>query len=552
MNSYPRRSFLQGTAAAFAAALLHNQSVVRALAQAGSQQKPNIVLILSDDVGYGDLGCYGAGLPRTPHIDGLAARGLRLTDAHSDASVCTPSRYAILSGMYAWRRRDAQILPGDAALLFADHQTTLPSLLKQAGYATGCVGKWHMGLGRGDIDWNKEITPGPREVGFDYSFIIPATADRVPCVYVENGRVVGLDPNDPIHVSYTKIVGDDPTGADAPYLLKMKPSFGHDGTIVDGVSRIGFMTGGQKARWVDERMAPTLAAKATAFIDAHAGHPFFLYLATSDIHVPRMPNEQFAAKSLCGVRCDVIEQLDWTVGQVLEKLERHKLLDNTLILFTSDNGPVVDDGYADGSVEALHGHTPAGALRGGKYTLYEGGTRIPFITFWKGHIEAGVSNALISQTDLLASLSALAGESLPPGSHFDSQNMLPVLLGRSEQGRETLLEADVFQRVAIRHGRWKLLDMEKPGTDGATETAPAGVARYELYDLLTDPGETANVAAEHPDVVKELMARARADSQRRVDLGPVNTTRAVGVAIENWARQSRARRLWRAHRRGRE
>jgi arylsulfatase A-like enzyme len=505
VKSYPRRSFLQGTAAALAAAFLHNQAVTRAFAEAGSQQKPNIVLILSDDVGYGDIGCYGAKLPRTPHIDGLAQRGRRFTDAHSDASVCTPSRYAILSGMYAWRRQDAQILPGDAALLFADHQTTLPSLLQQAGYKTGCVGKWHMGLGRGEIDWNKEIAPGPREVGFNYSFILPATADRVPCVYIENQRVVGLDPHDPIRVDYKKLVGDDPTGQDAPYLLKMKLSHDHDGTIVDGVSRIGFMTGGQKARWVDENMAATLAGKATAFIDESHEHPFFLYLATSDIHVPRMPNERFAAKSQCGVRCDVIEQLDWTVGQVLEALQRHKILDNTLIVFTSDNGPVVDDGYADGSVEALHGHTPSGVLRGGKYELYEGGTRVPFIAYWRNRISTGVSNALISQTDLLASLAALAGVTVPTHTAVDSQNMLPVLTGQSESGRDVLIEADVFQRTAIRRGRWKLLDLNKPDLGKAGAPPHLDEPNCELYDLLTDPGETMNVAAQHPDVVKALM-----------------------------------------------
>jgi len=500
VNSFPRRSFLKGTAAAFATVALHNEAVVRALAEAGSRQKPNIVLILSDDVGYGDVGCYGATLPRTPHIDGLAQCGRRFTDAHSDASVCTPSRYAILSGMYAWRRRDARILPGDAELLFKDHQTTLPSLLKQAGYKTGCVGKWHLGLGRGEIDWNKEIVPGAREVGFDYSFIIPATADRVPCVYVENDRVVGLDPKDPIRVDYKKLVGDDPTGRDEPYLLKMKLSAGHDGTIVDGVSRIGYMTGGEKARWVDERMAATLAQKACAFIDANREQPFFLYFTPSDIHVPRMPNGQFAGKSLCGVRCDVIEQLDWTVGQVLATLEKHKLMENTLVVFTSDNGPVVDDGYADGSVEALHGHTPAGHLRGGKYTLYEGGTRVPFIAYWRGHIPVGVSSALISQTDMLASLAMLAGVPLPQGQRFDSEDVLPALMGRSEHGRDILIEADVFQRNAIREGRWKLLDLDRPGRP----PLPPGKNR-ELYDLLTDPAETTDVAAQNPDVVKELM-----------------------------------------------
>ena len=507
MKQIPRRSFLKG--AACAAAAVHSHSAVRALAAAGTRQKPNIVFILSDDVGYGDIGCYGAMLPRTPHIDGLAHHGRRFTDAHSDASVCTPSRYALLSGMYAWRRRDAQILPGDAALLFADGQVTLPRLLQQAGYKTGCVGKWHMGLGRGAIDWNGEVAPGPRAVGFDYSFILPATADRVPCVYLENGRVVGLDPKDPITVSYKKLVGNEPTGRDQPYLLKMKLSEGHDGTIVDGVSRIGYMKGGKSARWVDEKMAATLAAKATSFIDAHQARPFFLYLATSDIHVPRMPNDRFAGRSECGVRCDVIEQLDWTVGQVLEALERHKLMENTLVIFSSDNGPVVDDGYADGSVEALHGHTPSGRLRGGKYSLYEGGTRVPFIVYWRGHVAEGVSDAVISQTDMLATLTALAGASLPQGQRFDSENVLPALMGGSSRGREILIEADVVQRTAIRAGRWKLLDLNKPGAGpGASGT------NCELYDLESDPGETANVAAQNPEAVKDLMAKLIAIRQR--------------------------------------
>jgi arylsulfatase A-like enzyme len=502
MASIPRRSFLKASASACAAALLHNHSVARALAASPAARKPNIVFILSDDVGYGDLGCYGATLPHTPHIDGLAQLGMRFTDGHSDASVCTPSRYAALTGMYAWRDRDARILPGDGALLFKDGQPTLASVLKQSGYRTGCVGKWHLGLGRGEIDWNGVIKPGPNEFGFDYSFIIPATADRVPCVYVENGRVVGLDPKDPIQVSYKKLVGDDPTGREEPYLLKMKLSDGHDGTIVDGVSRIGFMTGGNGARWVDENMAATLAEKASAFIDANYERPFFLYFTPSDIHVPHMPSEEFAGKSLCGVRCDAIEQLDWTVGQVLATLEKHKLMENTLIIFTSDNGPVVDDGYADGSEAALHGHKPAGMLRGGKYTLWEGGTRLPFISYWRGQIPVGVSSALISQTDMLATLSDLAGAPLPAGQRFDSEDVLPALLGKSQHGRDILVEADVFQRTAIREGRWKLLDMNKPGRPPVAERE-----RYVLYDLLTDPGETTDLAARETEIVQELMGK---------------------------------------------
>ena len=197
-----------------------------------------------------------------------------------------------------------------------------------------------------------------------------------------------------------------------------------------------------------------------------------------------MPNEQFAAKSQCGVRCDVIEQLDWTVGRVLATLEKHKLMENTLILFSSDNGPVVDDGYADGSVENLHGHTPSGRWRGGKYSLYEGGTRVPLIAFWRGHIPVGVSDAVVSQTDLLASMAALAGVALPDKQKFDSENVLPVLLGQSERGRDVLVEADVRQRTAIRVG-------------------PAG-KNCELYDIETDPGETTDVAGQHADVVAAL------------------------------------------------
>lgn len=462
---------------------------------------PNIVLILSDDIGYGDLSCYGAKAVKTPNIDKLAAGGLRFTDAHSVAATCTPSRYSLLTGAYSSRKDGVQILPGDASLLIDTTKPTMPSVLKKAGYATGCVGKWHVGLGHGKIDWNTKIQPGPQEVGFDYSFIIPATADRVPTVYVENEQVVGLDPNDPIQVSYTTKVGHDPTGHDDPELLKMKLSEGHDGTIVDGVSRIGFMSGGQKARWVDENMASTLADKAIHFIEQNHHHPFFLYFAPSDIHVPRMPNAKFAGTSTCGARCDVIEQLDWTAGQIMETLDRLKLQENTLVIFTSDNGPVVDDGYADGSVEHLDGHKPAGPYRGGKYSIYEGGTRIPLIASWPGHIKLGVSDALIGQVDLMRTFAAISNVPIAPDGAPDSINLLPVLLGYSNQGRDSLVEE--AQWLAIRKGQWKLIDRnERPGHQASHSNNKEPV--FELYDLSNDIGETKNLATERPEIVQEL------------------------------------------------
>ena len=375
-------------------------------------QPPNIVLIYADDLGYGDVGCYGATRIRTPNIDHLARQGLRFTDAHAPSSTCTPSRYALLTGEYAWRRKGTSVLPGDANLIIAPGRETLPAMLQRAGYATGIVGKWHLGLGVGNIDWNGTIKPGPLEIGFDESFIMAATGDRVPCVYIRGHHVVGLDPRDPIRASYGKPIGDEPTGAAHPELLKMKLTHGHDQTIINGISRIGFMAGGKAARWVDEDMADVYTREAVAFIERHASAPFFLELATHDIHMPRVPHARFAGSSECGVRGDVVQELDWCVGQVLETLDRLKLADRTLVLFSSDNGPVVDDGYADGAVHDLHGHRPAGPFRGGKYSLFEGGTRVPFLVRWPGRVRPGIADALVNQVDLLASLAALSGQTL--------------------------------------------------------------------------------------------------------------------------------------------
>jgi arylsulfatase A-like enzyme len=309
--------------------------------------RPNIILIYADDLGYGDVGCYGATRVKTPNIDRLAREGLRFTDGHSASATCTPSRYALLTGEYAWRKKGTGVLPGNATLIISPGSTTLPAVLKKAGYATGVVGKWHLGLGDREIDWNGEIKPGPLEVGFDYGFIIPATGDRVPCVYVENHRAFGLDPKDPIRVSYGQPVGDMPTGKASPDRLKLHPSHGHDQTIINGISRIGYMTGGTSALSVDEDMADVLTRQAKRFIDEHASVPFFLYFATHDIHVPRVPNARFTNKTEMGPRGAVIAQLDWCVGEILKTLDRRGLANDTLIIFTSDNGPVVDDGYKD-------------------------------------------------------------------------------------------------------------------------------------------------------------------------------------------------------------
>jgi len=484
-----------------------------------SAAPPNIVLIYIDDLGYGDVGCYGATAVKMPHIDRLAKEGLRFTDGHCGSATCTPSRYSLLTGEYAWRKPGTGILPGNAALIIPPGTPTLASTLKSAGYTTGVVGKWHLGLGTGDLDWNGPIKPGPLEIGFDYCFLIPATGDRVPCVYVENHNVVGLDPADPIRVSYGEKIGDDPTGRENPEQLKMKLSRGHDNTIVNGISRIGFMSGGKAARWVDEDMADTIAGKAVKFIEQHEKQPFFLFFSTHDIHVPRVPHARFAGTTPLGPRGDVIQQLDWCVGQVLAALDRLKLAENTLVLFSSDNGPVLDDGYADQAVEKLGDHQPAGPLRGGKYSLYEGGTRVPFIIRWPARIRPGASAALVSQLDLLASYAALTEQKLAADAAPDSINVLPALLGESPQGRDTLVEH--AGGLALRKGNWKYIAgggaAGKKGKQSKADNKKAP-AEPELYDLTADLGESKNVIAAQPEVARELAAllqKVRTDGRSR-------------------------------------
>jgi arylsulfatase A-like enzyme len=465
---------------------------------AAGTDRPNIVLILADDLGFGDTGCYGATRIPTPNVDRLGQQGLRFTDAHATSATCTPSRYALITGEYPWRKRGTGILPGNAPLIIDPHRATVASLLKQAGYHTAVVGKWHLGLGGpGGADWNGEIKPGPNELGFDYSFIMAATGDRVPCVYIENHRVVGLDPKDPIQVSYGSPVGDEPTGKQHPELLKLGLSQGHDGTIIDGISRIGFMTGGRTARWEDDDKADVLAGKAVDFIKGNAREPFFLYFATHDPHVPRVPHPRFVGKSGCGVRGDVIVEFDWCVGRIMETLEQLNIASNTLVILTSDNGPVLDDGYADGAVRDLNGHRPAGLLRGGKYSVYEGGTRVPFIVRWPGRVKPGVSDALICLMDLPTTLAGLTGQAIPVGSARDSVNILPALLGDSAIGRKLLVEHDGFEVLGLRDDTWKFI---------APDERPRGEysSTGELYDLAVDLGETNDLAGTRTNEWKRM------------------------------------------------
>jgi arylsulfatase A-like enzyme len=461
-------------------------------------------MIYNDDLGYGDVGCYGANaVATTPNIDRLAREGLRFTDAHSAAATCTPSRYAMLTGQYAWRRPGTGILPGDAPLIIEPGRTTLASMLQDAAYATGVVGKWHLGLGRGRPDWNGEIKPGPLEIGFNDCFIIPATGDRVPCVYVENHRVAGLDPSDPIEVSYTQNVGDEPTGAERPDLLRVKLHHGHDQTIVNGISRIGYMTGGHAARWIDEDMADVITNKAARFIEKHRDTPFFLYFATHDIHVPRVPHPRFQGATKMGPRGDVIAELDWSVGQVLETLDALGLRDKTLVILTSDNGPVLNDGYEDEAAERVGEHRPSGPLRGGKGSAFEGGTRVPFVVRWPARIAPGTSDALVCQIDLLASLSALVGEKFDAAQAPDTVDVLPALLGESKTGREMLVEQGAG--LSLRHGNWKYIPPNRaPVKNRNTGTETGGGTEPRLYNLAVDLGERQNLAARHPEKVDEL------------------------------------------------
>lgn len=471
------------------------------------QKKPNVVLIYVDDLGYGDLSSYGATKIKTPNVDRIAQRGTRFTNAHSTSATCTPSRFALMTGVYPWRQQGTGVLPGDAKLIVPTDKATLPKVFKEAGYNTAVVGKWHLGLGaQVEKNWNEAVKPGPNEVGFDYSFIFPATADRVPTVFLENHHVLGLEQDDPIQVDYKNKVGNDPTGKEHPELLKMRssPGQGHDNTIVNGIGRIGYMAGGQKARWVDEEITGTFLHVAQDFIYKNKENPFFLMFALNEPHVPRMPSTYFRGKSGLGYRGDAILQLDWTVGKVLDQLEQLGIADNTIVIFSSDNGPVLDDGYVDGAVTQLNGHRPAGQLRGGKYSIFEAGTRVPFIVSGPGVTKNQVSDALYCQIDLLASIAQLLGQKVPKTA-IDSEPLATTLLGQDLKGRKLLVEHG--GTLAIVQGDWKYIAPSNgPAYSKLTDTEMGNNPEPQLYNLKLDLGEKKNLALTHPEKVNELKA----------------------------------------------
>jgi arylsulfatase A-like enzyme len=474
-------------------------------------EQPNVVIIYADDIGYGDLSCYGAKAVSTPNVDRLAAEGIRFTDAYASAATCTPSRYGILTGQYPFRRNDTGIARGDAPMIIRKEQYTVASLMQDAGYSTGVIGKWHLGLGEGGFncqDWNGIIKPGPNEIGFGYSYIMAATGDRTPCVFIENGEVVNLDPDDPIEVSYTTPFEGEPLGRTHPELLKMHPSGGHDMAIVNGISRIGYMRGGKSALWVDENFADSITLKAVKFIERNnpevTDKPFFLFFGTHDIHVPRVPHPRFAGVTDMGPRGDAIAEFDWSVGQILEALDRLGLADNTMVILSSDNGPVVDDGYKDQAVELLGDHKPWGPYRGGKYSAFEAGTRIPFIIRWPKRINTATSNAQVSQIDLFAVMSQLTGQPIPGNAAPDSFGELDAWLGQSSKGRDYIIQQSSGTLSIVEDG-WKYIVPSKAARYNSHANIELGNDTVpQLYNLTSNPAETINLAKSNPQIVEKM------------------------------------------------
>jgi arylsulfatase A-like enzyme len=475
-----------------------------------AEQQPNVVVIFADDLGYGDVGCYGATKVQTPNIDKLAAEGRRFTDAHSASAVCTPSRYALLTGEYPHRKNLNKPVFLKSGLVIDTKQQTIASVMKDAGYATACIGKWHLGFGEGAPDWNGELRPGPLELGFDYYFGVPVVNSHPPFVYVENDKVVGLVPDDPF------VFGKKAKTREFPEKMGMDQIGGADAA---------------HALYDDEAVGTTLADTAVEWIRAHGTNPFFLYLATTNIHHPFTPAPRFKGTSGCGRYGDFIHELDWIVGEVMKTLDEQGVADDTLVIFASDNGGMFNVGGQD-AWDA--GHRINGELLGFKFGAWEGGHRVPLIARWPGKIEANsTSDQLISNIDMIATFAALTCSTLKQGQGRDSVNVLSALTGTPKEPlRDHLVLApNKPTHLAVRKGRWMYIGAQ--GSGGFTTAkrgahafgGPAAIAYAgyvnsdiengkikpdappsQLYDLQNDLKQTQNLYREHPEVVRELKA----------------------------------------------
>ena len=485
-------------------------------------QRPNVLFILADDLGYGDLSCYGATKVSTPNIDRLAAEGRRFTDAHSPSSVCTPSRYNLLSGRYAWRTwaKTGTVWANDP-LLIEEDRFTLADLFKQQGYATAGIGKWHLGFGKPDIpgwdrvlgpDYNRELKPGPLEVGFDYYWGFPHVGQK-PHVIIENHRVLGLRGEDPL-----RILPDPRPSYDQDYLHR--PRVGRE-----GVARLE-VEGGRQAWYQHEDLAIMLTERAVQYIEDQSGdQPFFLYLAHRNIHGPHIPAKRFEGQSSIGEYGDFLLELDWSVGQVLDALDNKGFTDNTLVIFTSDNGAVVTYGPVDRA--EVNGHYVNGPLRGQKTDAYEGGHRVPFIARWPGQVRPGSeSSAMIALTDVLATFADYFGQPLRSTAGEDSFSFLGALLDQPPRQitRQAMVNDSCTEVFAIRKGDWKLILSQTGGNIGDTRAHDPSQPPGQLYHLGRDPAESKNEYARRPALVAELsrLLKTYQDSGRSAPVARAN------------------------------
>lgn len=483
---------------------------------AKASESPNVVLIFVDDLGYGDLGCYGATKVQTPNIDRLAKEGRRFTDAHSASAVCTPSRYGLLTGEYPVRRNIWGPAPVTSPLLVDTEKLTIADVFKNCGYNTAAVGKWHLGFGMGTNDWQEPLRPGPQDLGFDYYFGVPVVNSAPPYVFVENDRVFGRDADDPL-IYLGKNAGDK-----ASPITPLTKEHGN---------RVRNSFGGASAAYKlynDFTLGTTLVQRATKWIRDQSNKPFFLYLSTTNIHHPFTPAPRFQGTSQCGLYGDFIHELDWIVGEVMATLQAKGVADDTLVIFTSDNGGMFNHG---GQKAFSMGHRINGDLLGFKFGVWEGGHRVPFIAKWPDRIKPGTtSTQLISSVDMLATFAALTQQTFDKDQLADSINMLPALMDEPETPlRDTLvLCPNKPTHLAVRKGKWVYIGAQgeggfrgKPGVHAAGGPACASFVGNvnsdiengrikqdappaQLYDLDRDLAQTKNVYREHPQIVKEM------------------------------------------------